>query len=129
MIAMAQGIGLAVPGNTASWVISELITIGKVRRATLGVVVKTASIPVQVQKILKLPFSTVAEIVSVQKESPAAKAELGKGDLIFKVNSNLISGVDDLNREIGQKKAGATFYINLLRNYRFKEISVISKSA
>ena len=36
MINMAQGISFAVPANTAKWVVSEIITKGRVRRAYLG---------------------------------------------------------------------------------------------
>ncbi len=128
IIAMAQGLGLAVSSNTATWVVSELITIGKVRRAVLGIVAKTTSLPVQVQKIFKLKFPTVVEIISIHKESPAQNAQLEIGDLILTINSKPISGVDDLNREIGQKKAGTEFTLHVLRNYRFKEITVTSKN-
>lgn len=126
IIAMAQGLGLAVSSNTASWVVSELITFGKVRRFVLGIVAKTASIPVQVQKIFKLPFPTVVEVVSIQKNSPAENAKLSKGDLILSINNKYISGVDDINREIGQKKAGVSFTLSVLRNYKYKDITVTS---
>jgi len=127
IIAMAQGLGLAVSSNTATWVVSELITVGKVRRAVLGIVAKTASLPVQVQKIFKLPFPTVVEIVSIQKGSPADDAKLEKGDQILSINNKSVAGVDDINREIGQKKAGTEFALSLLRNNRLKEITVTSK--
>ena len=127
IIPMAQGIGLAVSSNTATWVVSELISSGRVRRAVLGIVAKTTSIPVQVQKIFKLKFPTVVEVISIQKGSPAQKANLEAGDLIININSKPTSGIDDLNREIGQKKAGTAFTLSLLRNYRFKEITVTSK--
>lgn len=128
MIAIAQGIGLAVPSNTASWVISELINYNKVRRAILGIVAKTASIPSQIQKVLKLPFPTVAEVISVQKDSPAANALLGIGDLIFKINGEFVSGVDELIHEIYKKKT-SSFTISILRNYHFKEITLSASIA
>jgi S1-C subfamily serine protease len=97
------------------------------RRAVLGIVAKTASLPVQVQKIFKLPFPTVVEIVSIQKGSPADDAKLEKGDQILSINNKSVAGVDDINREIGQKKAGTEFALSLLRNNRLKEITVTSK--
>ena len=124
MIAMAQGIGLAVPSNTASWVVSELISSGKVRRAVLGIIVKTSSLAVQVQKIFKLPSPTAVEVMETQQSS--RDVHLESGDLIIKVNGEAISSVDDLYRVVGQKKAGTTFTISFLRNYRFKEITVTS---
>ena len=129
IIAIAQGLGLAVSSNTATWVVSELISIGKVRRAVLGIVAKTTSLPVQVQKIYKLKFPTVTEIISIQKNSSAEKAKLEIGDLILSINDKPVFGVDDLMREIGQKKAGTTFALTLLRNYRYKNITVFSNSS
>ncbi len=38
IIAFAQGLGFAVPGNTARWVVSEVLQHGKVRRRQLGIV-------------------------------------------------------------------------------------------
>jgi S1-C subfamily serine protease len=124
IIARAQGLGLAVSSNTATWVVSELITVGHVRRAVLGIVAKTTALPVQIQKIFKLQFPTVVEIISIQKDSPARNALLEIGDLIIAINGKPIAGVDDINREIGQKKAGTAFTIRLLRNYRIKEITI-----
>ena len=37
IIASAQGIGFAVPSNTAHWVFTELLAHGRVRRAYLGI--------------------------------------------------------------------------------------------
>ena len=37
IIAMAQGLGFAVPANTARWVIGELLAHGRVRRLHLGI--------------------------------------------------------------------------------------------
>jgi len=128
IIPNAQGLGLAVSSNTATWVVSELISVGKVRRAVLGIVAKTASLPVQVQQIFRLKYPTVVEIISVQKNSPAAKAKLETGDLILNVNNKLVAGADDLNREISQKKAGTTFTLTLLRNYQYKEITITSQA-
>ena len=36
IIALAQGIGFAIPANTARWVLSQLLLHGRVRRAFLG---------------------------------------------------------------------------------------------
>ncbi|MGC2433190.1 MAG: trypsin-like peptidase domain-containing protein, partial [Desulfobaccales bacterium] len=36
IIMMAQGIGFAIPANTAKWVVSQLLTHGRVRRGYLG---------------------------------------------------------------------------------------------
>ncbi len=123
MVAMAQGIGLAVPSSTASWVVSELILVGKVRRTILGITAKPASIPVQIQKILKLPLPTAVEIMTVKKGSLADKAKLEIGDLIITINDKPVSDVDGVNREIGQK-IQTTLSLTILRNYHLKDIFI-----
>ena len=42
IIAMAQGLGFAVPATTAQWVVGELLAHGRVRRLSLGVTVTIA---------------------------------------------------------------------------------------
>lgn len=123
IISMAQGIGFAVPSNTANWVTSELIAQGEVRRMTLGIAIKYGSIPVQVQKIWKLPNPQAVEIVSVEKGSLAHKAQLEVGDLVIKINGKFIMSVDDIHREIGQKMLD-TVTITVLRNYHIKDITL-----
>ncbi|MEM7314289.1 MAG: trypsin-like peptidase domain-containing protein, partial [Planctomycetota bacterium] len=44
IIAMAQGLGFAVPGNTAEFVAGELLNHGKVRRRQLGVTARSVQI-------------------------------------------------------------------------------------
>src|SRR5258706_3529498 len=123
IIAMAQGIGLAVSSNTASWVVSELILKGKVRRTILGIITRPVSIPVQVQKIWKLPFPTSIEVVSVEKGSLAEKAKLEVADIIIKINDKNISSIDDIHIEIG-KKIQSSLTLSILRNYHLKEVTL-----
>src|SRR5258708_20417262 len=123
IIAMAQGIGLAVPSNTAYWVVSELILLGKVRRTILGITTKPVSIPVQIQKIWRLPFPTAIEIVSVKKGSLAQKPQLEVADIIIKINDKNISTIDDIHIEIG-KKMQTSLTLSILGNYHLKEVTL-----
>lgn len=126
MIQMAQNIGLAVSSNIASWVVSELISFGRVRRSVLGITARTTQIPVQIQKIFKLQFPAVVEIIEVKKGSLADRAKLQIGDFLFKVNDQQVASIDQLSRAIGQKPVGSTFDITFLRDYRLHTVSVTS---
>ena len=44
VIALAQGLGFAIPANTAKWVVGELISHGRVRRRSLGITATVAAI-------------------------------------------------------------------------------------
>lgn len=126
IIRQASGIGLAVPGNTASRIVSDLITFGRVRRGFLGINIQTQSIPVQVQNILKLNNPTVVEVLGVTKNSPASYAGLRSGDFIYKVNNQFISGADQLTSIISKHKPGAFFDVMIMRNYNILKIKIKS---
>ena len=45
IIAMAQGLGFAIPSNTAEWVLAEILSHGRVRRRQLGIVAAIVRLP------------------------------------------------------------------------------------
>ena len=45
IVAMAQGLGFAVPAKTAKWVLGELIAHGRVRRLSLGITATVTPLP------------------------------------------------------------------------------------
>jgi putative serine protease PepD len=77
------GLGFSIPINQAKRIAGELIASGHAQQAQLGVTVKDS-----------LP--TGAQIVNVQPNSGAAKAGLQPGDVVSKVNSQLIENSDAL---------------------------------
>ena len=98
IIAMAQGLGFAVPANTARWVISELLSHRRVRRLHLGI---TAS--------LGFP-SPAADGRFGPAQRPrhrgcrrgagriGRKAGIRPGDLIVAAGGRLLNNIDDLHR-------------------------------
>ena len=57
IIAMAQGIGFAVPAATAQWVLTEILTQGRVRRAWLGVAARDRPLDLRLVRALRLRHS------------------------------------------------------------------------
>jgi len=98
IIAMAQGLGFAVPANTARWVITELLSHGRVRRLHLGITAAPASLPRRLVVDLDLLGDRAVEVVSVEPDGPAAEAGVRPGDLIVAVGGRLLNGIDDLHR-------------------------------
>lgn len=96
MIPSAQGIGFAVPAQTASWVAAILIRDGVVRRPHFGIAARGVDLTPNVAASVGSRRAVL--VVSVKANTPAARAGLAAGDLICKGNGNIIGLIDDLQR-------------------------------
>ncbi len=101
-IAIAQGIGFAVPSATARWVVEEIAGHGRVRRRRLGIAGSSVALSRQVIRANDLISDRGVRIAEIDPRGPAARAGLLAGDLIVAVNDRLVSGVDDLHRLLTQ---------------------------
>ena len=79
----AEGVGFAVPINTAKRAMEQLIATGRVRYAWLGV--STQTVTPSLARRFDLPAEEGAAIQCVVEESPAAAARLrsGSGEQVF----------------------------------------------
>jgi len=129
MIAMAQGLSFAVPINTAKWVVSELLTRGKVRRAYLGLAGQTRPVGRRVQRYFELPVATAVDVVSVEPNGPAHRAGLMEHDVIVMVDGARVASVDDVHRMLAGREAGSLVTLTILRNGKRRDLQVISGEA
>jgi S1-C subfamily serine protease len=107
IIAFAQGLGFAVPSNTARWVVSEILQHGKVRRRHLGIVATVRRLPRALVRKLDLLSDHVVEVVEVGAGSVGEAADLRPGDYIVAINDRVVASVDDVHRLL------ATFPLNM----------------
>lgn len=126
MIFMAQGISFAVPVNTVKWVVGELVTRGRVRRAYLGIAGQVRPIGRRIQRHLELQAATAVEVVSVEEEGPAHRAGLRDGDLLVGVNGKSVASVDDIHRLLTGWTAGSPLSLTVLRNGERLQVQVIA---
>jgi S1-C subfamily serine protease len=115
IIAMAQGIGFAVPAGTAQWVLTEILTQGRVRRAYLGISVRDRALDTRLVRALDLPVTRAVEIVTRDEQGPAAQAELHSGDLIVAVNDSPVSGIDALHLQLSRCPVGTPITLQVIR--------------
>jgi S1-C subfamily serine protease len=120
----AQGICFAVASNTASFVVSELIRHGRVRRASIGVVGQTVPLPRRVSYAAGLTRSFGVVIAAVEPESPAAQAHLGQGDVILSLDGEPVGGVDDLVRLLNGERIGRFVELVLLSKGEMRTVSI-----
>jgi S1-C subfamily serine protease len=115
IIAMAQGIGFAVPAATAQWVLTEILTQGRVRRAYLGVAVRDRPLDLRLVRALNLPVTRAVEITSRDEQGPAAESDLHSGDLIVAVNELPVDGIDALHRQLTRWPVGTALTLHIVR--------------
>jgi S1-C subfamily serine protease len=124
IIAMAQGIGFAVPAGTAQWVLTEILTQGRVRRAYLGVSVRDRALDLRLVRALDLPVARAVEIVGRDERGPAATADLRSGDLIIEVNGAPVDGIDALHRQLSRHPVGTAITLHVVRRMQSLKIKL-----
>jgi S1-C subfamily serine protease len=115
IIAMAQGIGFAIPASTAQWVLTEILAHGRVRRTWLGIAARDRPLDLRLVRALGLAVVRAVEIVSSDAGGPAAAADLQPGDLIVAVNDQNVDGIDALHRAMGPVAPGAQLRLSIVR--------------
>jgi S1-C subfamily serine protease len=124
IIAMAQGIGFAVPAATAQWILAELLTQGRVRRAYLGIAGRDRPLDRRLVRALELPVTRAVEVITRDADGPAARADLRPGDLIVGVNGSTVDGMDALYRHVSRWPAGTTLALQVVRRTQTLAIEI-----
>jgi len=124
IIAMAQGLGFAVPSSTARWVVGELVAHGSVRRRWLGIAGASVNLPRTLVRELDLVAHEAVEVVDVASDGPAASAGIRVGDVIVTAAGRVIATVDDLTRVIGLAPTGEPLALGVVRDERLLELQV-----
>lgn len=111
----AQNIGFAIPIKTAMQIAAELKRYGKVRRPFDGIVPMDLS-PRLAQR-LGVPQDKQGIVVrAVYQGSPAARAGLQQGDVIFSVAGQPIADERSYRRVLATLKIGTTIELGVVRD-------------
>lgn len=125
IIAQAQGIGFAVPANTARWVVGEFVAHGKVRRPYLGIGGTVIPLPRSLADEHDLLNDQAVEVISVAPKGPADLAGVRVGDIVVEADGRNIASVDDLHRLLTKSGVGRSIVLTVLRNRRLIDLSVL----
>lgn len=126
IIQMAQGISFSIPIDAARFVIGELISHGRVRRAHLGIEARVRPIGRRFQRVLGHPATSVIEVLRLQKNGPARRAGLVSGDLIYAVDTQPVSSMDDLHRYLAAREPGSTVTLGVVRGTERLSLPIVS---
>ncbi|HZD59990.1 MAG TPA: trypsin-like peptidase domain-containing protein [Anaerolineae bacterium] len=124
VIAMAQGIGFAIPSNTARWVITQLMAYGRVRRAYLGIATQQRSLDPQFAWALGLDEPFGVEIMAVEPGGPSARVGVRAGDLIVAINGQKVSSIDDIQRALSKWTVGQQVTLTIVRGQHQMDITI-----
>jgi serine protease Do len=120
-----QGIGFALPINTAVKVYNEIIKSGKVTRGSIGVSF-TPSESAQAESLLKAYHATEGVFIqSVAPGGPADKAGIKASDIIVAVNGKPIRNGGELIERVTSTAVGSALTVTVLREGKHEEFKVV----
>jgi S1-C subfamily serine protease len=121
----AQGIGFAVPVNTARWVAGLLIKDGRVRRSFLGITSEVTPVHVRVAREHGLREAKGVGVIQVMRGSPAELAGIQVGDIIIGLNGTPVTSLDDIPRFLSRAAIGATMEVTVLRRNQRLDLNAV----
>ena len=117
------GIGFAIPSNSASKVINQLIEFGETKRGWLGV--RIQEVTKEIAEIKKLEKAEGALVASVSEKSPADKAGVKAGDIILEFDGKRIDTMRTLPKLVAQTKVGKKVKLKIWRSQKLISKNVI----
>ncbi len=126
----AQGLGFAIPIETAQRVANQLFTKGRVEHPFLGI--KMVTLTPDLRKELnedssvgfKVTRDTGVIIINVAKNSPAAQAGFQPGDMIEKVGGKPIKSAAEVQQQVEASRIGANLEVEVTRQGSRKTLQV-----
>ncbi len=131
IIGKAQGLGFAVPINTAKDVAQQIIEKGKVVYPYVGIrmVTLTPEIRERLQqefakRNIELTADSGVVIVEIMEGSPASQANLRPGDVIKKINGETVTKSEQVQKLVEQQNVGDEVSMVIERAGETREITL-----
>jgi len=109
----AQGIGFAIPINTAKTVLEDIVRYGRVTRPWLGVI--GLDISRELARRFNLAVDSGILVMRIIPESPAERAGLQSGDVIPAIEDKQVNSMEDLQKQIRARRAGDSVSLVVVR--------------
>ena len=124
----AQGLGFAIPIETAKRIADELFLYGKVEHPFLGIsmvdLTFEAKDDIYKQLDVKSRDNKGVIIKRVIEDSPAEKAGLRQGDVIQKVGGVVVKNPTEVQQEVEKSLVGKNLALEVIRNRKIAKILV-----
>ncbi len=116
IVPYAQGIGFAIPINSAKNCTNGIMSQGITKRPWLGII--GLSLNSQIARYYELPVETGVLVTKVSRGSPAETAGIVEGDIILSIDNRETKCIEDLVKEIHIRKVADNVRVFALRNSR-----------
>ena len=129
--AAIEGLGFAIPINTAKEIVDELMTNGYVTgRPQLGITCRDISSGSSQSYSQSTAYSVDGVLIAeVTAGGAAEKSGLQAGDIIIGADQTEISTLEELNKIKNQHSAGDTLTLTIIRENQYYNIDVILEEA
>lgn len=119
--------GIAIPVNSLLETVKSLSVEGGVKRAYLGIVSDTISLPQEVAEEIKQEEGLI--VYSVESGTPAKKAGVAVGDIVVRLNSKPVTSFNDLRRLLTSEAIGKATILSVLRGEKLTDLTVTPTEA
>ena len=116
-----EGMGFAIPINSAKPIYEQLIQYNKVKRPYIGI----SGRDLDAETAKKNNLVEGIYVVTVEEYSAAEKAGIQRGDVIVKADGKEIKTMNELNEIKNNHNIGDTMTITINRNGQEKDLSII----
>jgi S1-C subfamily serine protease len=119
--------GISIPVNDLKEIAKNLSVDGGVKRAYLGIVSDTISLPHEVAQEIKQEEGLI--VYSVEAGTPAKKGGVAVGDIVVKLNSKPVRSFYDLRKLLTSEVIGKSTALSVLRGEKLTELTVTPTEA
>lgn len=123
-----QGVGFAIPVNTAKWISEQLIQRGAVQRAYLGISIGPVTAERVQQFGLKEEQREGVFVGEVFPDTPAANAGLQPGDVVLEFAGRRVRNPAELQGHVERTPLDQTQPMRIVRDGREQTLQVTVKS-
>ena len=130
IIGGAQGLGFAIPINTAQDIAQELVVKGSVDHPYVGIQMRTLTpavrevINAEAPAAMQINRETGVVILGVQRDSPAAETGLRPGDVILSMAGQSVEDAETVQKIVQATEIGAALTVEIDRQGQIVELTV-----
>ncbi|MDO8735525.1 MAG: trypsin-like peptidase domain-containing protein [Thermoleophilia bacterium] len=118
----SEGVGFAVPINTAKKVMEQIIAKGEVEYAWLGVIGQTVDPETAQQKQLAVDAGAI--ITEIVSGAPAEQAGLQAGDIVTDIDGQKMDSMEGVSGYLAQRRPGDKIKLTYMRGTESHEVEI-----